>query len=143
MSGTRRFIVKLAAALFAGLPLTLLPAFYLAWGLLAGAEGVFAPPQGRAVQAGALTLLWSLAGILGIAGFWAWVFLARNARQKVRNLIAVLLVAGIACLASAAFPSPSAAGILLALGAFLALAVPCLLLLRPDLSWNPDRPDGA
>ena len=143
MSRTRRFVVKLAAALLAGLPLTLLPAFYLAWGLFAGIEGVIAPPQGRAVQAGALTLMWSLAGILGIAGFWAWIFLARNARQKVRNLIAVSLVAGIACLASAAFPPPSGEGILLALGALLALAVPCLLLLRPNLSWNPDRPDGA
>lgn len=143
MAGTRRFVVKLAAALLAGLPLTLLPAFYLAWGLFAGVEGVLSPPQGRAVQAGALTLMWSLGGILGIAGFWAWIFLARNARQKVRNLIAVLLVAGIASLASAAFPLPSGEGILLALGALLALAVPCVLLLKPKLSWNPDRPDGA
>lgn len=143
MTGSRRFAVKLAAALLAGLPLTAVPAFYLAWGLFAGIEGVFAPPQGRAVQAGALTLTWSLAGILGIAGFWAWVFLARNARQKVRNLVAVLLAAGIACLAAAAFPLRSGEGILLSLGAFLALAVPCLLLLKPHLSWNPDRPDAA
>jgi hypothetical protein len=143
LTGKRRFAVKLAAALLAGLPLTIVPAFYLAWGFFAGIEGVFGPPRERAVQAGALTLVWSLGGILGIAGFWAWVFLARNARQKVRNLIAVLLAAGIAALASAAFPLPSGEGILLALGALLALAVPCLLLLKPRLSWNPDRPDAA
>ena len=82
MTGARRLLVKLAAALLVGVPITLIPAFFLAWGFFAGIEGLFAPPKVRAVQAGALTLMWSLAGILGILGFWAWIFLARNARQE-------------------------------------------------------------
>ncbi|MBK8322873.1 MAG: hypothetical protein IPL06_09065 [Betaproteobacteria bacterium] len=143
MNGTRRFLVKLSAALLVGVPLTLLPAFFLAWGLFAGIEGLFAPPQVRAVEAGALTLMWSLAGILGILGFWAWIFLARQARQKVRNLIAVTLAAGLASLLSAGLHAQGTEGILFLAGGLVAIGVPVLLLLKPRLSWNPDRPDPA
>jgi len=143
VSGTRRFLVKLAAALLVGVPFTLLPAFYLAWGLFAGIEGVFAPPKVRAVEAGALTLMWSLGGILGILGFWAWIFLARNARQKVRNLIAVTLAAGLASLLAASLPPQGIEGWLFLTGGLVAIGVPMLLLLKPRLSWNPDRPDAA
>lgn len=143
MTGRRRFIVKLAAAVLAGIPLTVVPAFYLAWGFFAGLEGMTAAPGARTVEAGALTFAWSVGGILGIAGFWAWVFLRRSARQKTRNLVAVLLAAGLASLAAAAFPPGSTEGILMAIGAAVALAVPMLLLLKPRLPWNPDRPDPA
>lgn len=143
MTGIRRFLVKGAAALLVGVPFTLIPAFFLAWGLFAGLEGLFAPPKVRAVQAGALTLMWSLAGILGILGFWAWVFLARNARRKVRNLIAVTLAAGLASLLSAGVPPEGVEGWLFLAGGLAALGVPMLLLLKPHLSWNPDRPDPA
>ena len=141
MTGARRLLVKLAAALLVGVPITLIPAFFLAWGFFAGIEGLFAPPKVRAVQAGALTLMWSLTGILGILGFWAWIFLARNARQKVRNLIAVTLATGLASLLSAGLHGQGTEGILFLAGGLVALGLPMLLLLNPRLSWNPDRPD--
>ena len=57
MTGARRLLVKLAAALLVGVPITLIPAFFLAWGFFAGIEGLFAPPKVRAVQAGARALV--------------------------------------------------------------------------------------
>ena len=140
---SRRFLAKLAAAILVGLPLTVLPSFLLLWGLLAGLEGLFGPPAERTVRMGALTLAWSIGGFLGILGFWAWIFLARNARPKVRNLIAVMIVAGIASLLAFAFPFDSAEGVAIAAAGLVALGTPVLLLLRPGLRWNPDRPDPA
>lgn len=142
MKGPWRLAAKLGAAVLVGLPLTLLPAFYLLWGLFASLEGLFgSQQQPRVVEAGALTLAWSAGGLLGIAGFWAWVFLARAARQKVRNLVAVLLLAGAASLLSSGLHRQGGTGWLALAAGLAAMGVPMLLLLKPHLPWNPDRPD--
>lgn len=92
---------KLAAAAAVGIPVTLLlvvPALFVAAlgavgivHVIAGTTSADDPGDAAFVTA---WFAWGVAGVLGITGFWLWVFASDRWTARTRVLIAVLILLG-------------------------------------------------
>jgi hypothetical protein len=130
---TRKIVIKGTIAVLFGLPGTLLFVPVIALGIFTGGMLLV---EGSNLFGSAVTLGWGLAGLVGLAGFWAWVFLRDNPSAKGRIGIAACIFSGIC----AVVPFISGDGIfsfLAVLGSVAGLII-CLWLLVPKLPLNPD-----
>jgi hypothetical protein len=84
-------------AIFVGLPVTLLGAFYLIGGGLMA--GVVLSTEPFSPWASFVAILWFAAGLAGLIGFWMWVLQPPAPLRARRLLTASLLTAGIIAMA--------------------------------------------
>ena len=58
---------------------------------------------GSAFHGMSLLTLWAGSGVLGLAGFWLWLFLAKMTFRRASTVVSVLIAAGILAMAPVAF----------------------------------------
>jgi hypothetical protein len=138
----RRALVKAGFAAIVGVPGTLVfvPIIALAlstflFGIVgAGADGNF--EFGAPARGALLALIWSGAGLAGLMGFWAWVFLRRGAGRRQRLAIAACVAAGMCAVVPFALGGLWLGG--LALIGLASGATICVWLVAPRAPLNPD-----
>lgn len=137
MPPTRGVKVKAAIAVVAGIPGTVLFAPLLSVPLLTGARSLF---DWQSVQQGLLFFVWGLAGVIGLVGFWVWVFTRPPISQRRRVLLIASVLAGVC----AVFPVTLGANIyvssLAIFGTVTGLVI-CFWLVLPNSPLNPDARD--
>lgn len=84
-----------------------------------------------------LLTLWAGAGVLGVTGFWLWIFLAKLRFRAARGLVSVFIVTGI--LAMAPVSLLGRIGFVVAMPAIVAGAVALMTMWLPRKS---ERADG-
>ncbi len=134
-----RLIVKSLLAVFIGLPFTASIGFLALVGLFSGIASITEAPGVRNVGGGIAIAIWAGAGVLGLIGFWLWIFIPRSAGVVRRRITAGLIFAGIASVSVLALSGEPALGTLAVIG----MVVGCVIiawLLKPDLRGNPDAP---
>jgi hypothetical protein len=132
---TRKIVIKGLIAVLFGLPGTLLFVPVIALGIFTGGLLLL---QGPNFFGSIVTLAWGVSGLVGLAGFWAWVFLRDNISAKGRIIIAACIFSGMC----AVVPFISGEGIfsfLAVLGSVVGFII-FLWLLAPKLPLNPDSP---
>jgi hypothetical protein len=135
---SRRVVTKTVIALLVGIPGTVLylplVLFVVYLGGLSAADQLYGPLE---IAKSGLLVLWGLAGFLGLAGFWYWVFLRPDTSRRRRLVAAACVFAGVCAVvplllgASWVYAGVAAAGCLVGI-------VVCLWLVLPNLPLNPD-----
>ena len=135
---SRRVILKSAIAVVLGLPGTVLFLPLLALGVVGG---LLAIVQALASETGstislvllevAPALTWGLAGLVGLMGFWAWVFVPESITARGRIVIALCVFVGVCSVAPFIFFPSLLHSALAALGTLLGMAI-CLWLVLPN-----------
>lgn len=139
MTISRRALIKGTIAVLVGVPVT---ALYLPLVIivimLGGAAGFEAIPQGplKTLEVGALAL-WGFAGLVGLLGFWAWVFSRTNISASRRIVLAICIFIGVCAVFPLAGVGSYVYVALAALGCAVGLII-CGWLVLPNLPLNPD-----
>jgi hypothetical protein len=95
-----------------GVPVTILGAFYVVTGVMFSALALIEIDT----TAGSVPLLWCIAGLLGLIGFWLWVFQPPQPSKRQLVIHAVLVALGVAAMA----PLAVSDGSILAIAGMLA-----------------------
>lgn len=134
-----RLLVKALLAIFVGLPFTAGIGFLAVVVLFSGAASIMEAPGVRNIGAGVVVIIWAGAGVLGLIGFWLWIFIPRAAGVVRRRITAALIFSGIASVSVLALSGEAALGTLAVIGMVVG-GVLIAWLLKPDLRGNPDAP---
>jgi hypothetical protein len=137
----RSRLIKGAIAIFVGLPgtVTLFPlAAMMSLAAITGFASEIIEGRLQDVGGGLLLFAWSTAGVVGVLGFWAWIFAARRLSQRGRRIAAACVLAGIAAVSPLAFDG-GWISMLAILGLIFGLLI-CRWLLRPGTLADPDGP---
>ena len=130
MNSRRWNATKWYLAILVGVPFTILGAFYVITGVMFSALALIEIDT----TAGILPLLWCLAGLMGLIGFWLWVFQPPQPSKRQLSIHAVLVALGVAAMAPLAISD----GSILAIAGMLAGAV---VVAQPLLSNNTFEAD--
>jgi len=84
-----------------------------------------------------LSSLWGLAGVVGLAAFWFWVFARANLTRRIRTTVAIGVLVGVGAIAPLLTAYAGIYTILAAMGFLLGIVI-SLWLLLPNLPLNPD-----
>jgi hypothetical protein len=139
MNLSPRALFKGIIAIFLGLPTTVLLMPAVVFCLLTGGILVVVGFRDGSFGPAAKLFLWGLAGLVGLIGFWLWVFTKPGASRTRRFITAAFVLAGVCAVVplvvatsvpySALYSLPCAAGLLI-----------CLWVAIPAFPLNPDSP---
>lgn len=139
MTISRRALIKGGIAVLVGVPVT---ALYLPFAVIVivagGAASLDAIPQGplKMLKAGALAL-WGFAGLVGLLGFWAWMFSRASISRSRRTVLAICIFIGVCAVFPLVGTVSYVYAALTALGCAVGLII-CGWLVLPNLPLNPD-----
>lgn len=141
MIPTRRTLVRAIFAVVVGVPGTLVFVPVIALALSVFLTGVLGAVMGYSAESGPmrgalLALAWGGAGVIGLIGFWAWVFMRRGTSRRGRTAIACCVGAGMCAVAPFALGGDLLGT--LAVNGLVAGTAICAWLLFPRAPLNPD-----
>ena len=118
-------------AILVGVPVTILGGFYVITGVMFSALALIEIDIGAAI----MPLFWCLAGLLGLVGFWLWVFQPPQPSKRQLAIHAVLVALGVAAMA----PLAMSGGSILAIAGMLAGTVVIAQSLLSNHAFEADR----
>ena len=93
MNSGRRSVIKWCFAVLVGAPVTWHGASYVAVGFMLSVVFLIEPGVDSVTLA--MILLWCFAGLLGLVGFWLWVFQPQRPSKRQRMVHATLVALGV------------------------------------------------
>lgn len=133
-----RLIVKGFLAVLVGLPITLVVGFWATVALFTGIASISEVPGVRNIGGGVAIIAWAGSGLLGLTGFWMWIFMPRSAGRMRRVINAVFIIGGIAAASVLAMSEEPVLTTFAIVGIVTGLIVVAWCL-KPELRGNPDN----